>query len=358
MAPKGGNAKKESGRAKKAENEANKKTQAANEKEKKEAEKWSEGSKADKASKLDKEEKRKADLARKAENARLLAEEEASAPAKVKAAPKAGSGKSKPVSKPAGPGAIAAGGGLGLGSEPAKDAFADKEIESFAATGIDNALDLLEVVNAKMDKASIGQQAAGIERHPERPATEPRCVTFPPFHEHNGQQSWKMESGHILLVTGHTGGFNQESRDRDLPFVHKDEPATVPRVKQIVLITEHSPWCTIVTNETGVTLNDICVQVYKDYTTQITGAEYTSLQPRVQEQVKRISAHNQMSLSGWNNGGFYPGTPMATVNPDQLKRCDWLRERIYFEGLRKDDTYARARLGYHASNIFLMDLAG
>jgi len=43
-----------------------------------------------------------------------------------------------------------------------------QEIESFSATGIDNALDLLEVVNAKTDKASVGQQAAGIERHPER----------------------------------------------------------------------------------------------------------------------------------------------------------------------------------------------
>lgn len=53
--------------------------------------------------------------------------------------------------------------------DPAKDNIPEekKEIESYAATGIDNALDLLEVVNAKMDKASIGQQAAGIERHPE-----------------------------------------------------------------------------------------------------------------------------------------------------------------------------------------------
>ncbi|KAI0034980.1 hypothetical protein K488DRAFT_44257, partial [Vararia minispora EC-137] len=39
---------------------------------------------------------------------------------------------------------------------------------AYAATGIDNALDLLEVVTAKMDKASVGTQAAGIERHPER----------------------------------------------------------------------------------------------------------------------------------------------------------------------------------------------
>jgi hypothetical protein len=40
-------------------------------------------------------------------------------------------------------------------------------VESYAATGIDNAIDLLDVVTAKMDKASIGQQAAGIEKHPE-----------------------------------------------------------------------------------------------------------------------------------------------------------------------------------------------
>ncbi|KAG6902672.1 hypothetical protein C0995_013364 [Termitomyces sp. Mi166 len=166
MAPKGGNAKKESGRAKKAENEANKKAQEAADKERKEAEKWKDGAKTAKASKQEKEDKRQADLARKAENARLLAEEEAAAPSKVKSAPKAG--KSKPTPKPAGPGAIAAGGGLGAVSSAKDDVPEEKkEIESYAATGIDNALDLLEVVNAKMDKASIGQQAAGIERHPE-----------------------------------------------------------------------------------------------------------------------------------------------------------------------------------------------
>ncbi|KAF5386841.1 hypothetical protein D9615_002010 [Tricholomella constricta] len=164
MPPKGGNAKKESGRAKKAENEASKKAQAAAEKEKKEAEEWKDGSKGSKASKEEKEEKRKADLARKAENARLLAEEEAAAPAKVKPASKASAKKA--VHKPAGPGAIAAG---GLAAAPQDDVPPEqREVESYAATGIDNALDLLEVVTAKMDKASVGQQAAGIERHPER----------------------------------------------------------------------------------------------------------------------------------------------------------------------------------------------
>jgi len=165
MPPRGGNAKKESGRAKKAENEAKKQEQAVIEREKKEADKWTDKDvKGGKAKQEDREEERKADLARKAENARLLAEEEAAASSKPKAAPKKKLAKDI---KPAGPGAIAAGGGLGEPPGP-KDEEPANEVESYAATGIDNALDLLEVVTAKMDKASIGQQAAAIETHPER----------------------------------------------------------------------------------------------------------------------------------------------------------------------------------------------
>ncbi|QRW00844.1 cell division control protein 73 [Ceratobasidium sp. AG-Ba] len=168
MPPKGGNAKKESGRAKKAENEQKKQEAAAAAKEKKEAEDWAAGSKSNKSAE-EKAAKKAAEAARKAENARLLAEEEASSAPKVKAAPKAGKGKAKaPPPKPAGPGAIAAGGGLGS-VEPDKPQKQEEElVQSFAATGIDDALDLLDVVNAKTDKASVGQQAAGIERHPER----------------------------------------------------------------------------------------------------------------------------------------------------------------------------------------------
>lgn len=163
MPPRGGNAKKESGRAKKAENEAKKKENVATEKERLESSKWEQGSKKDKNA--DKESKRQEQLARKAEAARLLAEEEAGISSKKTTPNKAGNKKKD--TKPAGPGAISAGGGLdSVDANDSKDE--PKEVESFTATGIDNALDLLEVVNAKTDKASIGQQAAGIERHPER----------------------------------------------------------------------------------------------------------------------------------------------------------------------------------------------
>lgn len=99
----------------------------------------------------------------------MLAEEEATLP-KVKAAPKAGAKKAAKSQVPAGPGAIAAGGGLTTGGEHAVKSEGnddDKILESFQATGIDDALELLTVVNAKSDKASVGQQAAGLERHPE-----------------------------------------------------------------------------------------------------------------------------------------------------------------------------------------------
>jgi hypothetical protein len=92
-----------------------------------------------------------------------LAEEEAAASSKPKPAPKKKAAKDV---KPAGPGAIAAGGGLDEPTSPKVNEPA-AEVESYAATGIDNALDLLEVVTAKMDKASVGQQAAAIETHPE-----------------------------------------------------------------------------------------------------------------------------------------------------------------------------------------------
>jgi hypothetical protein len=102
----------------------------------------------------------------------LLAEEEATPPPK-KATPKASSKKAAAKSKPAGPGAIAAGDAPAIDpavstQSPSKDGGETEEIESFAATGIDNALDLIDVVTAKMDKASVGNQAAAtVEKHPE-----------------------------------------------------------------------------------------------------------------------------------------------------------------------------------------------
>ena len=54
----------------------------------------------------------------------------------------------------------------------------DEPVESFSATGIDDALDMLSLVNAKTDKASVGQQAAKLEAHPEVRNTS--SLNYPP----------------------------------------------------------------------------------------------------------------------------------------------------------------------------------
>ncbi len=100
----------------------------------------------------------------------------------MKTPPKAGAKEAAPkVVKPAGPGAIAAGGSLagpGASTPAAVDDGKPAEVEVYSATGIDNAIDLLGVVTAKMDKASVGSQAANIERHPEvRSGSAVSCTT-------------------------------------------------------------------------------------------------------------------------------------------------------------------------------------
>jgi hypothetical protein len=42
---------------------------------------------------------------------------------------------------------------------------------------------------------------------------------------------------------------------------------------------------------------------------------------------------------------------------DDLCILDWLRERVFFEALRKNDPYVISRLGFRAPNIFVMELA-
>ncbi|KAG9035378.1 hypothetical protein FRB95_011398 [Tulasnella sp. JGI-2019a] len=170
MPPKpGANAKKETGRAKKADNETKKAEAAAAAAEQSEAAAWDDGVKGKKAKDLDREAKKAADAARKAENARLLAEEEAAASV-VKPKPKPAPSKKKGAPPPAGPGAIAAGVDSTpvIASEDSGSGEPKEEPTEFSATGLDDALDMLSLVNAKTDKASVGQAAAGIEQHPER----------------------------------------------------------------------------------------------------------------------------------------------------------------------------------------------
>ena len=105
----------------------------------------------------------------------------------------------------------------------------------------------------------------------------------------------------------------------------------------------------------------------------VTDAEFGALPPRLQEQVKRTAMHNLSQAAGWPQQMYY--TPAAP--PNRYKRVgafgffsshlhtefhrvcyatDWLRERIFFEGLKLNGSYTTQRLGFKAPNVFIMSL--
>jgi len=196
----------------------------------------------------------------------------------------------------------------------------------------------------------VGKWAAGLSYGPVLTQTDlyllDTHLEVNPIIAHNGNTNFHLV---FNLATGQTGGFNNEARDRDLPFSQKDQPATLPRIQELILITDLSPWCTIVKNERGVTMSDVCTALWKEYTeNNVTDAEFAALPPRLQEQVKRTAQHN--SQAGWNMY-YSPQQP-----PQRFRRIDWLREKVYFDGLVKRDSYSVQRLGYQAPNIFFVQL--
>jgi len=162
-----------------------------------------------------------------------------------------------------------------------------------------------------------------------------------------------MPSFHLVfnLASGQTAGFNPDSRDRDLPFTAKDEAATLPRVTELVIITRHSPWCTIVKNRSGVTLLDVCSAIFKDYSEMsLTEAEMAAAAPAYQERVRRTAVVRETG----GQGSYW--STHASVPVNRCKRIDWLQSRVFFDRLDRDDDFAKQRLGFAAPNIFCLTL--
>ncbi|PAV20672.1 hypothetical protein PNOK_0329900 [Pyrrhoderma noxium] len=160
-----------------------------------------------------------------------------------------------------------------------------------------------------------------------------------------------LKSFHLVfdLVEGRATGYNAESTDRDLPFEAKDEVATLPRVTELYVITRASPWCSIVKNPNGVTLQDIIGTIWRDYKQPILEEEFTSLPPVMQDRVKRTAANRGM--------GYQPISPWNAEIPHQrCIRVDWLRDKRFFDGMEHDDAFAKERLGFAAPNVLVMSL--
>ncbi|KIY68768.1 hypothetical protein CYLTODRAFT_373875 [Cylindrobasidium torrendii FP15055 ss-10] len=157
------------------------------------------------------------------------------------------------------------------------------------------------------------------------------------------------------LSNGVVAGYTPDQRDREIPFFAKEEPATLPRTNVMYILTEISPWCTTIRNEKGITCADVTRALWKDYSEHyITEQEFEVLPPRLKEQVRRTG----QARASPNWAAMY--SPAAQTPPSAgqttFKRFDWLRDRCYFEAMRKDDAYAEARLGFKAPNVFILTL--
>ncbi|EKM83168.1 hypothetical protein AGABI1DRAFT_111655 [Agaricus bisporus var. burnettii JB137-S8] len=153
--------------------------------------------------------------------------------------------------------------------------------------------------------------------------------------------------GGYHLVLDLTTGVARDADGRNSEFNAKMQPAVLPRVEQLYVISETSPWCTTVRNPAGVTMSDVCQTVWSEYTNNaITDAEMGELPQRLKDQIKGTAQRNQQPA----------GYGMYTPGGVRCRRVDWLRDRHFFEGLRKDEAYAKRRLGFSAPNVFIMDL--
>ncbi|EJD00995.1 uncharacterized protein FOMMEDRAFT_135268 [Fomitiporia mediterranea MF3/22] len=165
----------------------------------------------------------------------------------------------------------------------------------------------------------------------------------------------KLQSFHLVfhLVSGRATGYNADSRDHDLDFAMRDEVATLPRVTELIIICPASPWCTVVHNPNGVSLSDILGKVWKDYMEHaLTEDEFSALPPPMQDRVRRSAVERETR----GNSRFMSGWGTADYPYNRCKRIDWLRDKVFFDYLERDDEFARARLGYAAPNVFKMML--
>ncbi|KAK7688888.1 hypothetical protein QCA50_007579 [Cerrena zonata] len=157
------------------------------------------------------------------------------------------------------------------------------------------------------------------------------------------------------LSNGSTTGTRPGGDGRELEFTAKSEPATVPRVSELVIITHRSPWCTLVRNPDGVTCGDVCETLFQDYEKEVTPAEFATLNPRAQDSINRYRDQAiRAQAGGWAAGGYFS---QAAVSPNRIRRADWLTDHIIFDKLaRVESQYARQRLGFNAPNIICLYL--
>ncbi|KZV84876.1 hypothetical protein EXIGLDRAFT_676680 [Exidia glandulosa HHB12029] len=168
------------------------------------------------------------------------------------------------------------------------------------------------------------------------------------------------------IRTGEAGALNNNSNVRSAQELGplRDAPATHPRVEQLYLITNKSPWYTLVENKKGVTVGDVISQITVDYRKYVTEWEWTQLSAFVQERMRRaaITAEQEEHDAYYTAGRPAPPAPPAgAIIPSEgraYRRFLWLKENTWLEVLTHDDKLVEHRFGFKAPDCLVMVMSG
>ena len=119
----------------------------------------------------------------------------------------------------------------------------------------------------------------------------------------------------------------------------RDEPAVLPRVETLTLISEHFPWMIYVKAsdaDVGVTCADVMEALSKDLHKSFSKDEVDRWSKGRLEKISAVYHYNRKAKEGVPGGALGKG----------FRRVDYLSEYTIFDGIEYDDAMARERFGF------------
>ncbi|ELU43771.1 hypothetical protein AG1IA_02189 [Rhizoctonia solani AG-1 IA] len=110
--------------------------------------------------------------------------------------------------------------------------------------------------------------------------------------------------------------------------------ATFPRVKRVRIVCRAHPWLMEVTNDSGVTVGDVCDKLYTEHQRHMSSSEWDAA----------IDFKRPMTKAYQWNRSTNPGAPGGVMG-EGLRRIDWLMKNTFFGGLTEDRAFLDARVG-------------
>jgi hypothetical protein len=119
----------------------------------------------------------------------------------------------------------------------------------------------------------------------------------------------------------------------------RDEPAVLPRLETLTLVSEHFPWMIHVRAsdaDIGVTCADVMEALYKDLHKSSSREEVNKWSKERLEKISAVYHYNRQAKEGVPGGALGRG----------FRRVDYLSEYTIFDGIEYDEAMARERFGF------------